>query len=1150
MKNREVYNEDPRTNTLLNNGVAKVNSPDSDPASKASWLDILRFELTKFVCDGQYAEGMTRILSTYLGHLDKAEQPGVWVSGFFGSGKSHLVKILQHVWIDFEFPDGAKARGLAKLPTNISDLLKELSTQAKRQGGLHAAAGTLGAGAGDSVRLEVLSIIFRSVCLPEHYASANFVMWLRHEGLEDVVRKNVAAAKRDFDLELANLYVSDVMAKAILAARPEFAAKPADVKLLLEKQFPEKTDISIEDMVAKARQALLRNGKMPCTLIVLDEVQQYIGEDPDRSYAIDVLQRQFTSKLGGSVMVVATGQNACSGTPYLQKIQSDFPVTVELQDTDVEQVTREVVLKKKPSAEPPVKKILEDHAGEIERQLSSTKIAFSTRDRQLLVQDYPILPVRRRFWERVLRAVDKAGTGAQLRTQLWIVFDAMQQTADLELGNVVGGAFLFEHIKTRVLQSGVLLQEISETIARQKQEPDGELRYQLCALIFLIGQLPHQGQPADAGIRANADTLADLLVTDLNQSSVNLRKLVPDLLEKLAASGAIMQIDDEYRMQTREGAEWNQAFHEARNKLLADAGKLASERSQLLKTHCSDVLKKSKLTHGASKESRRFALHFGPDAPATDGAEIPVWIRDGWEVEDKTVLNDARTAGDSKAIVYGFIPRNKAEEIKQAIATYYAAEKTLELRGTPSSDEGLDAKKSMETRLTQAQQTRDNLLFDLLDETSIYLAGGDLVNGMLLTTKVEDAAKSCLDRLYPLFHQADSPEWHKVIERAKKGDGDAMAAVGHKGDPDAHPVCKAILDYVGSGKKGTDIRKNFGNPQYGWPQDAIDAALIVLHTGGQIQARAGSDLVAKGKLDQKNIAATEFHVETITLSKVQMIALRGLFKKLNLNTTPGQESVDAPKFLDKLTALAEKAGGDAPLPKSPNTSHLADLANRVGNDQLKAIHDQKTQLEKEIDDWQKQCEKIDKRQPRWRQLTALLEHAADLPVAAEVQPEVAAIEKNRSLLSDPDPVPGLIDKLAAALREAVNQAHGICTTSHEEGLSGLEQSPDWQKLTPEQKYNILSTSGVREVPTIAVGTPEEILTTLRQTKLSELKALCDALPTRFGKAMNAAAKLLEPKAQPVSLPSVTIRNEEDLKAWLTSAEEEIREKLKDGPVIV
>jgi hypothetical protein len=612
-----------------------------------------------------------------------------------------------------------------------------------------------------------------------------------------------------------------------------------------------------------------------------------------------------------------------------------------------------------------------------------------------------------------------------------------------------------------------------------------------------------------------------------------------------------MQVDDEYRMQTREGAEWNQSFQEARNKLIADAGKLASERSQLLKTHCSDILKKSKLTHGVSKETRKFALHFGPDAPDTDGAEIPVWIRDGWEVEEKTVLADARTAGDEAAVVYGFIPRSdKSEAIKQAIAGYYAAEKTLEIKGTPSSDEGLDAKKSMETRHTHALKHRDDLIFELLDEASVYLAGGESVNGLLLTAKVEDAAKACLDRLYPQFHLADSPDWHKAFERAKKGDGDALAVVGHKGDPDAHPVCKAVLDFVSTGKKGTEVRKNFGNPKYGWPQDAIDAALVVLHTGGQLQARLGSELVAKRKLDQKNITTAEFRVETIILSKVQLIALRGLFKKVGLNTTPNNEPVDAPKFLEKVLKLAEDSGGESPLPKQPSTTHLTDLSNRVGNDQLMAIHELKAPLEKEIAGWQTQRDGVSKRLPKWSQLTSLLDNATDLPVATEVQPEVSAIQENRSLLADPDPVPGLIAKLTDALREEVNQAHAACTTSHEQGLSDLDDSPTWQQLKPEQRYELLSANSVRQVPSVSVGTTEELLDTLRKTKLSELNALSDALPTRFTKAVNAAAKLLEPKAQHVSLPGGTIKNDDDLKSWLASAEEAIKAKLTEGPVIV
>jgi hypothetical protein len=1142
--NLEIYEKDPRHHTLLNQGVAKVTSGQS-----VDELKTLRYELQNFVCDGQYAEGLTRILSTYLGHLDKTEQPGVWVSGFFGSGKSHLVKMLQYLWSDFAFDDGAKARGLTKLPTGVKDLLTELSTASKRSGGLHAAAGTLGSGAEESIRLELLSVIFKSVGLPEQYSRASFMIWLRDEGLESDVRQFVEQAGGDFVRELANLYVSDLIAKAILHARPDFANKPADVRISLQKQFPKVSDVSLDEMISKIIQAIGNKGKLPCTLIVLDEVQQYIGDDINRSKAVQDLQEQCCSRLGANVIFVATGQNALSGMPLLQRLQGRFPVTVELQDTDVEQVTREVVLKKKPSAEAAIKKLLDDHCGEIERQLASTKIAFNSRDRNLLVQDYPILPVRRRFWERVLRAVDKAGTGAQLRTQLWIVYDAVKHTAESPLGTVVGGAFLYEHIKTRVLQSGILLQEIAETIARQKQEDDGDLRYQLCSLIFLIGQLPHQG-PLDSGIRADADTLADLLITNLTSSSADLRKKIPELLETLSTAGAIMPVENEFRMQTREGSEWNQAALEAKNRLLADAGKLASERSELLRSECSEILKKFKLLHGASKEARKIELHFGDAPPATDGAAVPVWIRDGWEVEEKTVVNDARAAGDAAAVVFGYIPKRLAEELKQAIASYYAATTTLQVKGTPTTPEGIEARKAMETRQEQAKRSRDNLINEILNDTAIFLAGGESVNGLLLETKVQDAAKACLDRLYPMFHLADSADWHKVIARVKDGDGDALNAVGHKSDPEKHPVCKAILDFVGSGKKGLEIRKQFGGPKYGWPQDALDASLMVLFHAGTIQALNGTVPVLKGKLDQKNIAGIEFRVETITLAKVQLIEIRALFKRIGLTTQPNQESVHAIEFLNRLLKSAELAGGDAPLPKRPDTKHLQDIAQRVGNDQLKAIHECREQLAKQIDEWQNARDLIEQRQPRWTQLTELLKFAQDLPIAAAVQLETTAIEQQRKLLANPDPLPGLVDKLTAALRAALNEAFAKLYSEHASRLAAIEATSTWQQLTPEQRYEILSDYGIRILPTIAVGTTEEILTTVRQTKLSELRAICDALPTRFNNAAAAAAKLLEPKAQHVSLPGGTIKSEEDLKAWLAEAEERIRAKLNDGPVIV
>ena len=131
------------------------------------------------------------------------------------------------------------------------------------------------------------------------------------------------------------------------------------------------------------------------------------------------------------------------------------------------------------------------------------------------MEDYPLLPVRRRFWEHTLRAVDRAGTAGQLRTQLRIVYDAIRRTAEEPIGTVVPADFLFEEISANLLQSGVLLREVNETIIAQDDgTPDGQLKSRLCALVFLIRKLPREAG-VDIGVRATTETLADLLVKDL-----------------------------------------------------------------------------------------------------------------------------------------------------------------------------------------------------------------------------------------------------------------------------------------------------------------------------------------------------------------------------------------------------------------------------------------------------------------------------------------------------------------------------------------------------------------------------------------------------------------------------------------------------------
>ena len=240
---RDVLAGDITTWEIPNLGVAQVGIP----ADEQGWK-ILRHELESFVADGEYGAGLERILTTFLNHLGRESQPAAWVSGFYGSGKSHLVRVLDSLWSDREFPDGARAQGLVNLPDEIKVSLRELDTRGRQIGGRFSAAGHLSAG-GTSVGLAILAIVFAAAGLPEEIAPARLVLWLKKEGLLEAVNGEPAGGWRPAcDEELPDLYVSTQLATAILTARPALANSPADMLQLVSKEFPSSDRISEPDV--------------------------------------------------------------------------------------------------------------------------------------------------------------------------------------------------------------------------------------------------------------------------------------------------------------------------------------------------------------------------------------------------------------------------------------------------------------------------------------------------------------------------------------------------------------------------------------------------------------------------------------------------------------------------------------------------------------------------------------------------------------------------------------------------------------------------------------------------------------------------------------------------------------------------------------
>src|SRR5205814_10411115 len=109
-----------------------------------------------------------------------------------------------------------------------------------------------------------------------------------------------------------------------------------------------------------------------------------------------------------------------------------------------------------------------------------------------------------------------------------------------------------------------------------------------------------------------------------------------------------------------------------------------------------------------------------------------------------------------------------------------------------------------------------------------------------------------LERLSPESGKADAPAtaWESSIKRARASHEQPFQPLKYEGPIEQHPVCQQVRKTIAGGKTGTQIRKELEAAPFGWPRDAVDAALIALHSSQQLIATLNGTPVERGQLDQ------------------------------------------------------------------------------------------------------------------------------------------------------------------------------------------------------------------------------------------------------------------------------------------------------------
>ncbi|WP_181308258.1 BREX system P-loop protein BrxC [Rufibacter sp. XAAS-G3-1] len=1140
-KNKELFELNPDENNLVNDGVVEINTAQTE-----NGLKILRHELKTFVCEGEYQQGLVRILQTYLNHIDSPKQPAAWVSGFFGSGKSHLVKILGQLWENYEFPDGTTARSIKALPDDVNELFVELERKQKVQGKL-SVAGTLKDFPAADIRYSFLQLFLNALGLPQQYHHFKFIYWAKQEGILEELKALVEAEGKDFRKEYENLFVSSTLAKCLLQLKPDFAENEAKVKENFKANFKRVETISREQLIETIKHEALpmfHGAKIPCTIIVLDEVQQFIGTDGNKTIDIQNLAQELSSGFDGKFLLVATGQNALSETPSLQPLQDRFSVKVSLSDTDVETVTRKTVLQKKATAVKLIEKRLEDSLGEISRNLAGTDFGYNTNDKTNLVADYPILPSTRKFWKKVLQAIDTAGTSGQLRSQLRIVDDSLKHVANKDVGYVIPADYIFVQKQQQLLQNALLLNETNNLIQERKaQGGDGVLESRILSAVFLMEKLPSNGQ--SNRLKSDENTIADLLIDNLVEPSDKFRTNVKELIKKLVEKKVLMPVDDEFKLQTKVGAEWEQEYSKHAQKLNNSSGEdqIDQLRKEKILAFFRDRTKTINILQGVSKQKRDFEVWNQSAKPNTEN-KLHFWVKDGWFENEAILMQDIRGEGANTPLAYAYVNKQRDQELRGEIIKFLAAKQTLDAKGLPGTPEGQQAQRSMETRKGLALQAVQDIINNICKEASIFLAGGNKVDQGNVGENIKEALESTALRQFSDFTKGDYRDWDKALTKAIANDLEAMKRIGWDKEPKDHPIATEILRFIAnSTKTGKEIRNHFTKSPYGWSQDAIDTIILMLRLTEHIST-------PETNLNQSKIGAAAFKRETHTLSALDRINIRKIYQEAGINCKSGDEFVHSNTFLSQLKYLANKVSGDSPLPEPISIQFIKDIENLDGNQRLVSILEQQEDLKAKYKDWSQKDKLVVKREQMWGVLNSLMHH---VPVAAEVeqlQKEAEAVREDRLLLHESDLVGPLVVRITDLLNQLLQQVKENFNATYDALKAELEANEHFLKIEPDERQKILAKHQILHRPEIKVLDAQAMLNQLQHESLNTWEIKIAALPGQFASAIAEAVKLTQPKAKTYSTPKKTITSKPELEQYIIQLKTEIEELLESSSSVI
>ena len=843
------------------NGVVKADQLDESSV----WQELEEFVVTK-----ELNQHLRRFFSSYCEAMDRTGDPdvagsiGVWVSGFFGSGKSHFIKVLSYLLNNANHThDGQTRQAVEFFDPKIKDAM--LLGDIKRAIGSHTdvilfnidskADNRAGRDAILAVFLKVLNELagysgdHPHIANMERYLEGKSRLGVFHEAYRTLTG-TLWTDERD-----AYAFNRDEVIKALahtLGQSEQSCEKWIDGA---EDNFA----LTIENFCKWVRDYLDSRGKNHRIVFLVDEVGQFIGTDPHLMLNLQTITEELGTVCMGRAWVVVTSQEdidavlgEMQGTRAndFSKIQGRFRTRLSLSSANVDEVIQKRLLAKREEVRADLETEYARKGDILKNQLSFKDVGTTFpqfRDADDFVQNYPFAPYQFKLLQKIFESIRKAGaTGLHLAQGERSLLDAFQHAgqsvSNREVGILVPLYRFYPSIES------FLDTTVKRTIDQARENASLEdFDTRLLEVLFLIRYVDE--------VKGNVDNLATLCLDQIDADRLALRKTIEASLQRLERETLVNRSGDSYFFLTSEERDINR---EIKNVELSSA-----EEARLLGDLVFDDVLKGQRKHRFSTNKMDFSFNRFCDAHPvgnrTEGGlivSIMTPLADDYEFyqeDGKCVLESSQDGGQV------LIRLRDNESLGRELRTLLRTDKYIRTKddGTlPPTTKRIHRDLADENRIRRDRLNR--LLGEMLADASYFVAGQRLevaagAPQAALGEAMEYLIQNTFNKMGYLKTLRDDPL--KEIQAVLRNNDIGQHNLGMDMPENNPQATKDLRSYIELCTKASRqivlfdmITSRYANRPYGWPEFEVILLLASLIMAGDVQCVLAGAAIPKDKL--------------------------------------------------------------------------------------------------------------------------------------------------------------------------------------------------------------------------------------------------------------------------------------------------------------